>query len=78
TTHNPRLQKGLDPVDKAERVAAYAEHMHHELEVIAHSCGVPEPRQLRREHCRIVGPDGISRPLDELYPPVQRRPPLAA
>jgi len=70
TTHNPRLQKGLDPVDKAERVARYAEHMHHEIGVIAHSCGVCEPRQLTRHHCRMVCPDGRSRPLDEIYPPV--------
>ena len=30
---------------------------------------VSEPRQLRRFHCRIVGTDGRSIPLDELYPP---------
>ncbi len=70
TTHDPRLQRGLDPTDKAERVARYAQHMHHEIGVIAHSCGVREPRQLRRVHCRIVGHDGRSQPLDELYPPV--------
>lgn len=72
TTHNPRLQKGLDPKDKAIRVKNYAEHMHYELGVIAHSCGIPEPREFQRHHCRIVGPDGRSRTLDELYPPVQR------
>jgi glutamate synthase domain-containing protein 2 len=70
TTHDPRLQKGLDPVDKAERVAHYAHHMHHEIGVIAHSCGVREPRQLQRHHCRIVCADGRSRPLSELYPPI--------
>ena len=70
TTHDPRLQKGLDPVDKAERVALYAHHMHHEIGVIAHSCGVREPRQLQRHHCRIVCADGRSRPLSELYPPI--------
>jgi glutamate synthase domain-containing protein 2 len=71
TTHNPRLQKGLDPIDKAERVRAYAEFMHHELEMIAHSCSVAEPRQLARHHCRVVGSDGNSRLLSELYPPVK-------
>lgn len=70
TTHDPRLQRGLVPTDKAERVARYAQHMHHEIGVIAHSCGVREPRLLRRSHCRIVGQDGRSHPLDELYPPV--------
>ena len=70
TTHNKRLQKGLDVTDKAERVRRYAEHMQHEIEVIAHSCGVPEPRRLKRMHCRVVVPDGRSVPLDELYPVV--------
>jgi hypothetical protein len=42
--------------------------MRHDVEVIAHSCGVPHPRRFRRFHVRIVGPDGISRPLSELYP----------
>jgi len=47
--------------------------MEHELGVIAHSCGVPEPRGLRRYHARIVGDDGRSSPPDELYPDVDIR-----
>ena len=70
TTHNKRLQEGLDPSDKAERVRRYAERMHNEIGVIAHSCGVGEPRQLKRYHCRLITQDGRSRPMDELYPPV--------
>jgi glutamate synthase domain-containing protein 2 len=70
TTHDPRLQRGLDPTDKAERVKRYALTMRHEVGIIAHSCGVPEPRRLRRFHCRIVQDDGRSVPLDELYPEV--------
>jgi glutamate synthase domain-containing protein 2 len=70
TTHDPRLQRGLDPTDKAERVRRYAQTMRHEVGIIAHSCGVPEPRRLRRFHCRIVQDDGRSIPLDELYPEV--------
>ena len=68
TTHDKRLQKGLDPTDKAVRVANYCRNMRHDVEVIAHSCGVPHPGRLRRFHVRVVGPDGISRPLNELYP----------
>ena len=68
TTHNPKLQRGLDPVDKAERVKRYALAIRKEVGVIAHSCGVPEPRRLKRFHCRIVQDDGKSVPLDELYP----------
>lgn len=77
TTHNKRLQRGLDPADKAERVRRYAEQMHKEIGVIAHSCGVDEPRKLRRYHCRIVQEDGKSVPLDELYPEVRPQPQAA-
>jgi len=68
TTHDKRLQKGLDPTDKAVRVANYCLNLRHDVEVIAHSCGVPHPRRLKRFHVRIVCPDGISRPLSDLYP----------
>ncbi|WP_421725328.1 FMN-binding glutamate synthase family protein [Bauldia sp.] len=68
TTHNPRLQRGLDPTEKAVRVANYCINMRKEVEIIAHSCGVPEPRRLRRFHVRIVGDDGRSMPLNELFP----------
>jgi len=67
-THDKRLQRGLDPTDKAERVRRYAEGMHQEIGIIAHACGVGEPRLLKRYHCRIVREDGRSIPLDELYP----------
>jgi glutamate synthase domain-containing protein 2 len=67
TTHNPRLQQGLDPKDKAERVRHYAENMRHEVGIIAHACGAADFRQLRREHCRIVVGPGRSVPLNELY-----------
>jgi glutamate synthase domain-containing protein 2 len=68
TTHDKRLQKGLNPADKAVRVANYCRNMRHDVEVIAHSCGVPHPRRLRRFHVRIVGLDGVSRPLSDLHP----------
>lgn len=71
TTHDPDLQKGLVPEDKAERVYHYATTVKKEVGVIAHSCGVVEPRRLKRFHCRMVGNDGRSRPLDELYPEQQ-------
>jgi glutamate synthase domain-containing protein 2 len=68
TTHDRRLQMGLNPEDKGVRVARYCQNLRHDVEVIAHSCGVPHPRRLRRFHVRLVGPDGRSRPLNELYP----------
>ena len=70
TTHDIRLQRGLDPADKARRVMRYQQNMEKEVSVIAHSCGVPEARQLRRQHCRVVQGNGRSVPLDELYPTV--------
>ncbi len=67
TTHNPRLQRGLDPTDKVERVRHYVENLRREVESIAHSCGAADPRQLRRGHCRIVTGPGRSASLDALY-----------
>ncbi len=67
-THNPRLQKGLVVEDKAERVKHYCDNINWEVGVIAHSCGVDEPRRLRRFHARVVGDYGVSVPLDELHP----------
>ena len=70
TTHDKHLQRGLVVADKAERVAQYSKNMHKEIGIIAHSCGVDEPRKLRRFHCRMVQENGRSVPLDELYPDV--------
>ena len=68
TTHDSRLQKGLNPENKAERVRRYVETVLYEVGVIAHSCGVPEPRQLRRQHVRVVTETGRSKGLDEIFP----------
>ena len=68
TTHDAKLQRGLNPVNKAERVARFKEQIEYEVGIIAHSCGVLEPRQLRRMHCRVVQDNGRSVPLDEIYP----------
>ncbi len=70
TTHDKALQRGLDITDKAQRVKQYSKTMHKELGIIAHSCGVSEPRKLKRMHCRIVQHDGRSISLDELYPEI--------
>lgn len=66
TTHNKRLQKGLDPRVKSVRVANYCTHMRKEVETIAHSCGVRSPRLLKPYHARIVQADGYSLPLDKI------------
>ena len=69
TTHDRRLQRGLNPEDKAVRVMSYVERVRNDVGAIAHSCGVPHPRALKRYHCRIVQNSGRSVPMDELYPP---------
>lgn len=68
TSHDPRFQRGLVVEDKAERVYHYANNMMHEVAVLAHSCGVDDPRQLRRLHARIVQPDGFSASLADIFP----------
>ena len=68
TTHDPHLQRGLVPQDKAERVAHFARNMEKEIAMIAHSCGLPQPRGLRRQHARMMVDNGRSISLDELYP----------
>ena len=45
----------------------YVENMVYEVGVIAHSCGVREPRELRRYHARIVTSNGRSVALDKIY-----------
>jgi glutamate synthase domain-containing protein 2 len=70
TTHNRRLQKGLDPANKAIRVANYVNNMVYEVGTIAHACGVNAPRELRRAHARVVTQNGLSVPLNELHPDV--------
>lgn len=67
TTHNRRLQKGLNPEDKAVRVANYAKNLTHEVCVIAHSCGVRGPREMTPSLVRMVMDDGKSVPLSSLY-----------
>jgi glutamate synthase domain-containing protein 2 len=71
TTHNKKLQRGLVPTDKAHRVANFVKHMNYEVGVLAHSCGVREPRELKRFHARMVMENGRSVALDELFPPVE-------
>jgi len=68
TTHDPRLQKGLVVKEKDKRVAGYAKSIVKEVETIAHSVGVAEPRLMRRRHVRIVQDDGRSVSMNEIWP----------
>ncbi len=66
TTHDKKLQRGLVPADKAERVYHYHKNMEKEVSIIAHSCGVNDPRKLEPMHCRIVQDNGKSLPMTDL------------
>ena len=70
TTHDLKYQKGLVPEDKATRVFNYVKRINYETGVIAHSCGVSNPRELKRFHARVVMPNGLSTSLSELYPAI--------
>lgn len=68
TTHNPWLTHGLDPANKAERVYQYVKTLEHEVGIICHATGIHEPRELTRQHVRIVCEHGTSISLAEVYP----------
>ena len=73
TTHNTRLQKGLNQAVKEVRVANYHRNLVKEVSIIAHSCGAKKPRDLGRDCARIVIESGRSVPMDQLYPLPQPR-----
>ena len=64
TTHDPKLQKGLDPIIKADRVANYAISMREEVDLIAHSCGVLDPQGLSWQHAFVINDQGQPSTLD--------------
>ena len=68
TTHNKSLQQGLDPSEKSIRVKNFVNKIRYGTGLIAHSCGVSNPRGLNRMHCRIVQEGARSVPLDEIQP----------
>jgi glutamate synthase domain-containing protein 2 len=74
TTHDKELQRGLDPTDKAERVARYASNLLHEVAMIAHSCGVAEPKLLNRSHAQMINEQCMPQPMTQLYPDRETRP----
>ena len=44
------------------------ENMHKEIYVIARSCGVLEPRSLKRMHAELINEKGVSVPMTIMYP----------
>ncbi|MGH1487389.1 MAG: FMN-binding glutamate synthase family protein [Cellvibrionaceae bacterium] len=74
TTHDKDLQRGLVPKDKAIRVANYAKKITYGIGLIAHSCGVKQPRDLCRHHVRIIEHGARSRVFSEIYPTPEIKP----
>ena len=68
TTHDKDLQRGLDPTNKSVRVANYARNIAQGVGMIAHSCGVDEPRLLNRAHAQIINEAGFPEAMIEAYP----------
>jgi glutamate synthase domain-containing protein 2 len=68
TTHDKELQQGLVPKEKSRRVAAYARGVAYGVGIIAHSCGVAEPRGLQRHHMRVIERSDRSQGMQELDP----------
>ncbi|MEQ8802409.1 MAG: FMN-binding glutamate synthase family protein [Haliea sp.] len=68
TTHDPDLQRGLDPENKAVRVFNLAKNITHEVGVLAHSCGVRHPRELQRHHALMINERGLPEPIGKIFP----------
>lgn len=58
TTHDPKLQKGLNPEVKSTRVANYARSIQEEVSLIAHSCGVLDPSELDSDNAFVINDHG--------------------
>ncbi len=54
TTHNAKLQRGLVSTLKSVRVANYHKTLQYDVGMIAHSCGVSDPRKLEPKHVHVV------------------------
>jgi glutamate synthase domain-containing protein 2 len=50
TSSQERLIAGLNPADKAVRVARYAKQVREEVEIIAHACGLTDPTGFLPRH----------------------------
>jgi glutamate synthase domain-containing protein 2 len=50
TSSRERLIAGLDPADKAVRVAHYARQVREEVEIITHACGLMDPTGFLPKH----------------------------
>jgi glutamate synthase domain-containing protein 2 len=66
-TQNRWLVRGLDPTQKAARLANYVVTMRKELTRLSHACGCAHPALLTAEHMEILDGNFGSRPLSEVF-----------
>jgi len=66
-TQSARLQLGLDPVSKAERVANYVGALRYELVRLARACGELHPALLPARQLEIIEAGYRSTPVDQLF-----------
>jgi glutamate synthase domain-containing protein 2 len=53
-TQSPWLMRGLDPKDKAPRLANYVRVLRHELRSLARACGEPHPSLVGLDHLEVL------------------------
>lgn len=66
-TQTPWLVRGLDPTDKAGRLANYVITLRKELTRLSHACGVEHPGLLQADHMEILDGNFGSRPLHDVF-----------
>lgn len=66
-TQNAWLVRGLDPTDKAARLANYVITLRKELSLLSHACGVQHPGLLTAKHMEVLDGHFGSRPLHEVF-----------
>ena len=66
-TQRPWLMRGLDPHDKAARLANYVMALRKELISVARACGLAHPAMLSTHHCEILDERFGSRTLAEVF-----------
>jgi len=66
-TQNAWLVRGLDPTDKAARLANYVVTLRKELTRLSHACGVEHPGLLTADHMEILDESFGSRPIREVF-----------
>jgi len=66
-TQNGWLVRGLDPKEKAPRVANYVRTLRKELLRLSHACGVEHPALLGSSRIEFLQPDGASSDLLEVF-----------